>query len=48
MFSSQTQSCISVYHSQIDGLVEQFNKMLKNMIWKFVYNDAHIWDKWLQ
>ena len=37
----------SVYHPQRDGLVEWFNRMLKSMIWKFVYDVSHNWDKWL-
>ncbi|XP_051500808.1 uncharacterized protein LOC127409893 [Myxocyprinus asiaticus] len=37
----------SVYHPQTDGLVERFNKTLKNMICKFVHDDARNWDKWL-
>ncbi len=38
----------SVYHPQTDGLVERFNRTLKTMIRKFVYEDAKNWDKWLQ
>ena len=37
----------SVYHPQTDGLVERFNKTLKNMIRKFVHDDSRNWDKWL-
>uniref|UniRef100_A0A671TSD1 ribonuclease H n=1 Tax=Sparus aurata TaxID=8175 RepID=A0A671TSD1_SPAAU len=37
----------SVYHPQTDGLVELFNKTLKNMIRKFVHEDSCNWDKWL-
>ncbi|XP_060776904.1 uncharacterized protein LOC132886358 [Neoarius graeffei] len=37
----------SVYHLQIDGLVEQFNQTLKDMICKFVHRDAKNWDRWL-
>ena len=37
----------SVYHPQTDGLVEHFNRTLKSMIWKFVHDDSHNWDKWL-
>ena len=38
----------SVYHPQTDGLVERFNRTLKNMIRKFVHEDAKNWDKWLE
>ncbi len=38
----------SVYHPQTDGLVERFNRTLKTMIRKFVYEDAKNWDKWLE
>ena len=37
----------SVYHPQTDGLVQRFNKKLKNMIRKFVQEDSRNWDKWL-
>ena len=37
----------SVCHPQTDGLVERFNRTLKNMILKFVHEDSHNWDKWL-
>ncbi|KAK5854605.1 hypothetical protein PBY51_004785 [Eleginops maclovinus] len=37
----------SVYHPQTDGLVERFNKTLKNMVRKFVHEDSRNWDKWL-
>ncbi|XP_036417924.1 uncharacterized protein LOC118801669 [Colossoma macropomum] len=38
----------SVYHPQTNGLVEHFNQTLKNMIRKFVHEDAKNWDKWLE
>ncbi len=38
----------SVYHPQTDGLVKQFNRTLKNMVRKFVKEDAKNWDKWLE
>ncbi|KAI5617023.1 hypothetical protein C0J50_23276 [Silurus asotus] len=38
----------SVYHPQTDGLVERFNRTLKNMIRKFVHGDTRNWDKWLE
>ncbi len=38
----------SVYHPQTDGLVERFNRTLKNMVRKFVKEDAKNWDKWLE
>ncbi len=38
----------SVYHPQTDGLVERFNRTLKNMVHKFVKEDAKNWDKWLE
>ncbi len=38
----------SVYHPQTDGLVERFNRTLKNMIRKFVHEDAKNWDRWLE
>ncbi len=38
----------SVYHPQMDGLVERFNRTLKTMIRKFVHEDAKNWDKWLE
>ena len=37
----------SVYHPQMDGIVERFNITLKLMICKFVHNDSCNWDKWL-
>ena len=37
----------SVYHPQTDGLVERFNKTLKNMVRKFVHEDSRNWDNWL-
>ena len=36
----------SVYHPQIDGLVERFNRTLKLMIRKFVHDDSRNWEKW--
>uniref|UniRef100_A0A671V8A1 Integrase catalytic domain-containing protein n=1 Tax=Sparus aurata TaxID=8175 RepID=A0A671V8A1_SPAAU len=36
----------SVYHPQTDGLVERFNKTLKNMIHKFMHKDSRNWVKW--
>ncbi len=38
----------SVYHPQTDGLVERFNRTLKNMVRKFVKEEAKNWDKWLE
>ncbi len=38
----------SVYHPQTDGLDERFNRTLKNMVRKFVKEDAKNWDKWLE
>ncbi len=38
----------SVSHPQTDGLVERFNRTLKNMVRKFVKEDAKNWDKWLE
>uniref|UniRef100_A0A3P8QWH1 ribonuclease H n=2 Tax=Astatotilapia calliptera TaxID=8154 RepID=A0A3P8QWH1_ASTCA len=37
----------SVYHPQTDGLVERLNKTLKSMIRKFINEDEHNWDHWL-
>ncbi len=33
----------SIYHPQTDGLVERFNRTLKTMIHKFVYDHAKNW-----
>lgn len=38
---------ISVYHPQIDGLVERFNGTLKAILRKFVNDDPWHWDKLL-
>ncbi len=38
----------SVYHPQTDGLVERFNRTLKNMVRNFVKEDAKNWDIWLE
>ncbi len=38
----------NVFHPQMDGLVERFNRTLKTMIRKFVHEDAKNWDKWLE
>ena len=35
------------YHPQTDGLVERFNQTLKNMLRKFVAENAKDWDRWL-
>lgn len=35
------------YHPQTDGLVERFNKTLKNMLKMFVSETGNDWDKWL-
>lgn len=32
----------------MDGAVEWFNQMLKNMIHMSVHDDAQNWDKWLE
>uniref|UniRef100_A0A8C1RIN6 Gypsy retrotransposon integrase-like protein 1 n=1 Tax=Cyprinus carpio TaxID=7962 RepID=A0A8C1RIN6_CYPCA len=40
--------CTSVYHPQMDGLVERFNRTLKTMIRKFVQEDAKNWGRWLE
>lgn len=32
----------------MDGLVEQFNQTLKNMIRKFMHEDDRNWGKWLK
>ena len=37
----------SVYHPQMDSLVERLNKTLKSMIRKFVHKDSRNWDRWL-
>ncbi|KAJ8369522.1 hypothetical protein SKAU_G00095500 [Synaphobranchus kaupii] len=37
----------SPYHPQTDGLVEQFNQTLKNILRKFVGDTGKDWDKWL-
>ncbi len=37
----------SVYHPQSDGLVGRLNKTLKSMIHKFVHEEGHNWDRWL-
>ncbi len=42
------KSIRTVYHPQTDGLVERFNRTLKNMVRKFVKEDAKNWDKWLE
>lgn len=34
----------SVYHPQIDGLVERFNKTLKGMLKRVVSKDGKDWD----
>lgn len=34
----------SVYHPQINGLVEQFHGILKAMLRKFIDTDPHHWD----
>ncbi len=38
----------NVYHPQMDGLVERFNRTLKSMVRKFVKENAKNWDKWLE
>ncbi len=38
----------SVYHPQMDDLLERFNRTLKSMVRKFVKEDAKNWDKWLE
>ncbi len=38
----------SVYHPQMDGLVERFHRTLKTMIRKFVQEDAKNLDRWLE
>lgn len=37
----------SVYSPQTDGLVERFNQTLKNMMHKFIRDDAQNRDNWL-
>ena len=37
----------SMYHPQMDGLIERFNRTLKSMSRKFVHDDSLNWDKWL-
>ena len=34
--------CTSPYHSQIDGLVKRFNKMLKGMLCKTAVEDGKV------
>lgn len=42
-----TQLCTSVYHSQTDGLVERFNRTLKQMLKKVMEADGKNWDQLL-
>ncbi|KAL1260038.1 hypothetical protein QQF64_007865 [Cirrhinus molitorella] len=39
--------CTSVYHPQTDGLVERFNKTLKQMLKRVVAEDGRDWDRML-
>ena len=41
------KSCITVYHSQGDGLVERKNRTLQDIISSFVSQHRDDWDLWI-
>lgn len=47
VFSGGSASMTSIYHLQMNGLVEHFNGILKRVLWKYVAENSSDWPLWL-